>query len=138
MFAKFELKYGRGRCDRGILKGPFHLVGNTTSLFPLCLIFFFFFHKAPYIKRVRRAEAGKRRKGNHIAPGGEKLARRVSFAAATARAKKVINLEIFRMSRAYCTATPSKCRVYRIDKSSLPNQLSIVTRSNGARSFPGI
>lgn len=49
----------------------------------------------------------------------------MSFVAATARAKKVVNFEIFRMSRACCMATTFKRRVYRIDKSSLPNQLSI-------------
>lgn len=36
--------------DRGILKGTFHLVGNTTSLF-LCLVFFRF-HKAPRMETV--------------------------------------------------------------------------------------
>jgi len=32
MFAKSKLKYERGRCDRGIVKGTFHLVGNNDFL----------------------------------------------------------------------------------------------------------
>lgn len=39
VFTKFKVKYGAR--DRGVLKGTFHLVGNTTSLF-LRLIFFAF------------------------------------------------------------------------------------------------
>lgn len=136
MFAKFELKYGRGRCDRGILKGSFHLVGNTTSLFPLCLIFFLSQSAVHQTRTACRSGEEEERKSH--TERREACEKRCELCGGDCPRKKVINLEIFRMSRAYCTATPSKCRVYRIDKSSLPNQLSIVTRSNGVQSFPGI
>lgn len=58
MFAKFELKYDAGEARlRGILKGTFHLVENTTS--PFLHLIFSLSQAALLVKRSKAKNQGR-------------------------------------------------------------------------------